>query len=79
MNGDLVKWTNTAVKLNVPSIFHRAGGEIWYHVSFARRSSGFESPRVHHFFLEIPLANESNVCYNIRRFDEVEEKLEVET
>ena len=25
-----------------------AGGEIWYHISFAPRSSGFESPRVHH-------------------------------
>lgn len=27
-----------------------AGGEIWYHISFAPRSSGFESPRVHHLY-----------------------------
>ena len=30
-----------------------AGSEIWYHISFAPRSSGFESPRVHQFIYEI--------------------------
>ena len=30
-----------------------AGSEIWYHISFAPRSSGFESPRVHHLFMKL--------------------------
>ena len=28
-------------------VISRAGGEIWYHISFAPRSSRFESARVH--------------------------------
>lgn len=62
----LVFFIGPVVKSGITSPLH---GEV-------RGSNPHESTI---FFLEIPLANESNVCYNIWRFDEVEEKLEVGT
>lgn len=61
----LVFFIGPVVKSGITSPLH---GEV-------RGSNPHESTK----FLEILLANESNVCYNIRRFDEVEEKLKVET
>lgn len=62
MNRDLVKWSNTAVKLNVPCIYGGVAQRL-LHLLCKQAITG-SSPVTSTIFLKIAVASKSLMCYN---------------